>query len=184
MSEAVEECKCALCRNNKDFETPRHLISQIERGDLVIFAGAGISTENRDICIDTLYDRLAHELGVDKTLPFPRLVELYCQQPDGRINFIKEVIDRFDYFSSFSDFYSRMTRFHRAIAPLFMLQEIVTTNWDDFFESECDFDAFVSDNDMPFWTASKRRLLKIHGPIRNLGSMLQLRVIIKSPSGD
>jgi hypothetical protein len=65
-----------------------------------------------------------------------------------------------------------MTRFHRAIAPLYPISDMVTTNWDDFFERECDFDAFVSDADMPLWDASKRRVMKIHGSVRNLGSLV------------
>lgn len=48
----------------------------------------------------------------------------------------------------------------------------MTTNWDDFFERECALDAFVNDSDMPLWNASTRRLMKIHGSIRNLGSIV------------
>lgn len=65
-----------------------------------------------------------------------------------------------------------MTRFHRALAPLYMIKDIVTTNWDDFFERECGLDAFINDNDMPLWNASSRRLMKIHGSIRNIGSIV------------
>jgi hypothetical protein len=53
-----------------------------------------------------------------------------------------------------------------------MIKNVVTTNWDDFFERECDFDAFVNDSDMALWEASDRRLMKIHGSIRNLGSIV------------
>ena len=53
-----------------------------------------------------------------------------------------------------------------------MVTDVITTNWDDFFETECGFDAFVSDSDLPFWDASRRRVLKIHGSVRNLGSIV------------
>ena len=53
-----------------------------------------------------------------------------------------------------------------------MIKTIITTNWDDFFERECDFDAFVNGSDMALWEASERRLMKIHGSIRNLGSIV------------
>ena len=53
-----------------------------------------------------------------------------------------------------------------------MIKNIITTNWDDFFERACNFDAFVNDSDMALWEASERRLMKIHGSIRNLGSIV------------
>jgi len=165
-------CECALCKNNKIFQRPKHLIEELEKGNVVIFAGAGISTENRDVAVSTFYDKIAGELGGKDRPSFSVLMEKYCRQPDGRIKLIRSIKDRFDYFRSFGAFYNDMTRFHRAIAPLFMITEIITTNWDDFFERECDVDAFVADTDMPFWGASSRKLMKIHGPIRNFGSIV------------
>jgi hypothetical protein len=148
------------------------LINELVEGNVVVFAGAGISTENRDHARDTFYDKIAHEVGQKDIISFPELMEKYCNQPDGRIKFVKVLKDHFDYYMSFSDFYKPMTRFHRSISPLYMIDTVVTTNWDDFFERECDFDAFVNDSDMALWGASKRRLMKIHGSIRNLGSIV------------
>ena len=64
-----------------------------------------------------------------------------------------------------------MTRFHRAIAPLYAIMDPVTTNGTSL-RRECDFDAFVNDGDMALWEASDRRIMKIHGSIRNPGSIV------------
>ena len=96
----------------------------------------------------------------------------YCALPDGRIKLLQKIKERLDYFISFDDFYRPMTRFHRAISPLYMVEDIITTNWDDFFERECMIDPFVYNSDMAFWDASSRRLMKIHGSISNFGSIV------------
>ncbi|WP_271623767.1 hypothetical protein [Bradyrhizobium sp. CCBAU 11430] len=44
------ECVCATCASEKDFDFPEHLLDKITSGDVVVFAGAGISTENRAHC--------------------------------------------------------------------------------------------------------------------------------------
>ncbi|MEH2547072.1 hypothetical protein V1283_003717 [Bradyrhizobium sp. AZCC 2262] len=99
-------------------------------------------------------------------------MDAYCAQPDGRIKLLEKIKSRFDYFLSFDNFIRPMTRFHRAISPLHMIKDVVTTNWDDFFERTCNFDAFVYDSDLAFWDASKRRVMKIHGSITNFGSLV------------
>jgi NAD-dependent SIR2 family protein deacetylase len=158
-----EPCTCAFCKGDRQFAVPPHLLEELLKGNVVVFAGAGISTENRVHATTTLYERIAHEIDCEDDISFPELMEKYCAQPDGRIKLIASIKDRFDYFLSFEDFYLPMTRFHRAISPLYMIENVITTNWDDFFERECDFDAFVNDSDMALWGASKRRLMKIHG---------------------
>jgi len=65
-----------------------------------------------------------------------------------------------------------MARFHRAVAPLHMITDVITTNWDDLFESECKFTPFVYDSDLAFWDAAERRVMKIHGSITNFGSIV------------
>jgi len=168
----AEECRCAFCKNDLPFSVPNHLVDELLNGNVVVFAGGGISTENPDHARDTFYRRIASQLKEGHSSSFPELMSKYCSQPDGRIKLIQSIKARFDYFVSFGDFYNQMTRFHRAISPMFMIKDLVTTNWDDFFERECGLDAFVNDSDMPLWNASKRRLMKIHGSIRNLGSIV------------
>jgi hypothetical protein len=168
----AEACQCAFCKNNMAFSIPEHLLQELRRGNVVVFAGAGISTENRDSAQDTFYDRVATELNVEENLSFPALMQRFCDRPDGRINLIRKIKDRFDYFLSFDDFMHQMSRFHKSIGPLYPLKDVITTNWDDFFERVCDFDAFVADSDMAFWQSSERRLMKIHGSIRSPGSIV------------
>lgn len=165
-------CECAFCSNRLPFSFPEHLVNELLAGNIVLFSGAGISTENKSYAQHTFYEQVAHELGCGNSKSFPELMEEYCRQPNGRIRLVTAIKDRFDYFCSFDDFYRDMTQFHRALSPLYMIREIVTTNWDDFFEKECGFDSFVGESDMAFWAAAKRRLMKIHGSIRNLGSLV------------
>lgn len=141
---------------------------------MVVFAGAGISTENKTHSGSTFYEKIHDELNLkpDASPSFPELMSQFCEQPDGRIKLIERIKRRLDYFSSFDQFYDRMSRFHRALAPLFMITDVVTTNWDDFFERECNFTPFVYDSDLAFWDASSRRIMKIHGSITNFGSIV------------
>lgn len=57
------ECVCATCASEKDFDFPEHLLDKITSGDVVVFAGAGISTENRAHCKSTLYEQIKSELS-------------------------------------------------------------------------------------------------------------------------
>lgn len=169
------DCVCAICSNNKSFTPPSHLIEKLSQGEVVLFAGAGISTENKTYCRSTFYEEIQADLGLTDELPFPELMSKFCELPDGRIKLLEKIKGRFDYFRSFDDFYNGMTRFHRAVAPFYLITDVVTTNWDDLFERECDFDSFVYDSDMAFWDASRRRVMKIHGSITNFGSIVATR---------
>jgi hypothetical protein len=148
------------------------LIDKLSSGEVVLFCGAGISTENKTYCQSTFYEEIQADLGIAETLPFPELMSKFCELPDGRIKLLEKIKHRIDYFKAFDGFYNRMTRFHRSIAPLYMITDVITTNWDDFFERESGFDSFVYDGDMAFWDASKRRAMKIHGSITNFGSIV------------
>lgn len=75
----TDECQCAICKNNLSFGLPEHLLAQIKTGNVVIFAGAGTSTENKDHAADTFYDIIAHKVGLeDRTVPFDKLMSLFC----------------------------------------------------------------------------------------------------------
>jgi NAD-dependent SIR2 family protein deacetylase len=167
-----DDCVCAFCRNEINFDFPDHLLDKIAEGEVVLFAGAGISTENKVHCQSTLYEEIRASLATTSDLSFPELMDAFCAQPDGRIKLLEKIKRRFDYFLSFDDFLRPMTRFHRSISPLYMIKDVITTNWDDFFERECKFDPFVYDSDLAFWDASKRRVMKIHGSITNFGSIV------------
>jgi hypothetical protein len=53
-----------------------------------------------------------------------------------------------------------------------MISDVVTTNWDDFFEIEAGLEPFVYDQDLAFVDSSRRRVIKIHGSITNYGSIV------------
>ena len=44
----VKKCKCAYC-DDRAFEVPKDIIEAIKNENLVIFAGAGISTEGKNV---------------------------------------------------------------------------------------------------------------------------------------
>src|SRR5262249_47279095 len=52
------------------------------------------------------------------------------------------------------------------------IETIITTNWDDFFEVECNAVPFVTDKDFVFWKTAGRKVFKIHGSINNVGSIV------------
>jgi NAD-dependent SIR2 family protein deacetylase len=167
-----QNCGCAFCSKEKPFVSSEHLLSAIASGDVVLFVGAGISTENSTYCQSTLYEEVRAELRLSDTPSFPELMSKYCNMPDGRIRLLEKIKARIDYFLSFDDLYRPMARFHRSISPLYMITEVITTNWDDLFEQECKFSPFIYDSDLAFWDAAKRRVMKIHGSISNFGSIV------------
>ena len=44
----TKKCKCAYC-DDRAFEIPKDIIEAIKNENLVIFAGAGISTEGKNV---------------------------------------------------------------------------------------------------------------------------------------
>lgn len=166
-------CKCEDCLRNLAFSIPIHLAEDFVAGKVVLFAGAGISTENKNIGPNRIIDEVAHALkNKNKAATFAELSEKFCQRPNGRINLIKLIKDRFDYIKSFDELYVDATRFHDELATYFPLDTIVTTNWDTYFEDHCAAAPFVQDSDIALWDSAKRKVLKIHGTISNFGSIV------------
>jgi hypothetical protein len=148
------------------------LVQRLVDGEVVVFAGAGISTENPDYSAGTFYEEIRYLVGAQLGISFPALMTKFCDRPDGRVELIDRIKRRFAYFEGFDYFYNRMTRFHRAVRPLYMIRDVITTNWDDFFEREAGFDPIVYDEDLPLLAGARRRVLKIHGSITNIGSIV------------
>lgn len=59
------KCVCEICKNNKDFDLPKQLLEAFRSGDVVIFAGAGVSTEGKTILPYTFYDEIAGDVGIE-----------------------------------------------------------------------------------------------------------------------
>ncbi len=57
------------------------------------------------------------------------------------------------------------TRFHRELATIPTLREIITTNWDTFFERKTGAIPIVAPQDYAFWDIPGRHVFKLHGSI-------------------
>ena len=166
--------QCMFCRNFNEFEIPDFLINELLSDNVILFAGAGISTEGKMVYPYTLYEDISCELGISVTdkIPFSDLMTKYCAQPNGRAKLLRKIRDRFEYIRSFPELYRNATRFHYELATFYFIESIVTTNWDDYFERECAASPFVTSEDFVFWSIPGRKVFKIHGSISNLGSIV------------
>lgn len=148
-------------------------MSELLGGNVTVFAGAGISTESKSVLKASFYESVANEIGKSKPYPiFPELMEEYCRQPNGRLKLLKMIKNRFDNIDSFPELTRWATRFHHELGTFFPIKNIVTTNWDTYFEQFCNATPFVNDHDLAFWEAADRRVLKIHGSVTNYGSIV------------
>jgi hypothetical protein len=89
-----------FCQKKLPFDLPEEIIRATINGDLVIFAGAGVSTETRDIFKETLYEDVLADMEnpPKEELDFPSLMALYCQTNiNGRQKLLQKVKYRFDY---------------------------------------------------------------------------------------
>lgn len=173
MQKKTNNCDCAICKHQHDFDLPLELLNEIFAGNVTIFAGAGISTESENVLNTTLYDTISDLLNItENDLSFPSLMEKFCQRPNGRFKLLNEIKNRFDTIDSFPELKRRASRFHREIGTLFTIKNFITTNWDTYFERYCKATPFITDSDLAFWEVADRRVLKIHGSIDNFSSII------------
>ncbi|NLH46528.1 MAG: hypothetical protein GX451_10470 [Acholeplasmataceae bacterium] len=160
--------------HKKDFDMPNDIIEAVKSERLVLFAGAGISTEKKGCYPRTFYEEIKQEMDLPNSeqLKFSKIMSKYTEQPNGRRNLIRRIRKRFDYVDSFPELYRIATNFHRELSSVYFIRDIITTNWDDYFERECGATPFVSDEDLIFWDLAYRRVLKIHGTVNNYGSLV------------
>ncbi len=166
----VEDCE--ICRYRLGFELPPQLVEACAESRLIVFAGAGVSTETRAVLQDTFRDRIAAELPEgEPDESFPALMQRYTETKSRR-ELLQRIVERFDYIDAFPELRDNATRFHRELATLFYVQDIVTTNWDPYFEQETGALPFVTDKDFALSDMPGRRVFKIHGSVMNLGSII------------
>lgn len=168
-------CHCAFCQNNLPFELPEEIIDATINGSLVIFAGAGISTETTKVFQETLYEDVLADLQnpLDKNLDFPSLMSLYCKSnKNGRQKLLQKIKMRFDYCRQFSELYDEASEFHRELSSIYTIKTIITTNWDDYFEMESGAIAITIPEDFAFYNLPDRKVFKIHGSISNYGTII------------
>jgi len=163
-----------MCRDRHAFIVPDHLLKQLSKQNVVIFAGAGVSTETASVFPWSLYDEIHESLGLaeDNKPAFSKLMSLYCARPDGRRELLERVRARLAYIRGFPEIYRAATRFHRELSTLFYVDTYVTTNWDDFFERECGATPLVNAEDFVFWNVGGRKVFKLHGSVSNFGSVI------------
>jgi hypothetical protein len=138
-----------------------------------VFAGAGVGTENRSVMPRTLYEEVAAEIGLDPLagLSFPAVMSEYERLHD-RSSLLQKVKHRLDYIDSFPQIRSLAIRFHTELSTVYSISEIVTTNWDTYFEASCGANPIVAPDDYAFWTMPGRKVFKIHGSMNNVGSIV------------
>ena len=68
-----------MCQNRQEFMVPDHLMKQLTSRKVVIFAGAGVSTETPTVFPWSFYDEIHETLGLsEENKPaFPKLMSLF-----------------------------------------------------------------------------------------------------------
>ncbi|MEP0392713.1 MAG: SIR2 family protein [Erythrobacter sp.] len=171
-SDPENACECAICSLRIDFEMDEHLLEEIEQGRCVIFAGAGVSTETDGAHSFSFFEQLAAKVDGEEPNDFCSLIDAFEDRPNGRQKLIEEIRSRFQYIDSWRELREAATRFHKSVATAPYFREIITTNWDRYFEDVISATPFVYDSDLAFWNSASRPVLKIHGSIDNLSSIV------------
>lgn len=148
-----ESCSCLHCKGNRAFEMPDQLAHACKSGDLVIFAGAGISTENPVVMSSTLYSSAREEVLSNRPncFPsadpsFPSVMTAYEKQ-FGRHVLLQRIKKHLDFVDSFPRLSILASEFHRELSSIYTISDIVTTNWDNYFERYTKAQPFVLDDD-------------------------------------
>lgn len=162
---------CLNCGLDYEFDMPLEILQAAHSRDLVLFAGAGISTELPSVFPRTFYDSIRDEMSADDSTSFPELMQKFTAQ-HGRPELVRRLKHRLDYVDSFPSIRRQARKFHSALATMPYLEDIVTTNWDTYFEDETDATPFVSGEDFIFHNLPGRRVYKIHGSIYTLSTLI------------
>lgn len=168
----AEQDGCSVCHLDHAFEMPGEIVEAAHRRSLVIFAGAGISTEVPAVFPHTLYETIREMLGSDQdATSFPDLMSAF-EERHGRPRLFRAIKRRFDYVDSFTRPHNAATAFHSELATMPYIEDILTTNWDTYFERLCNATPLVTGRDYAFHDMARRRVYKIHGSISNPSSMV------------
>lgn len=164
---------CHYCKHKKEFFMPREIIEAVNSNKLVVFAGAGISTENSNVFPWRFFDEIKGDLGLsdDDNLAFAEIMEIFVDEFD-RKELLQRIKKRFDYTEAFPELYRRAVAFHKELSTIQTVKEIFTTNWDDYFEKECGAIPITTDEDFAFWDLPQRKVLKLHGSVSSYGSIV------------
>lgn len=170
-----EGVKCAECGDDLEAPIPERLTEDCHAGQIVLFVGSGASTESHNVMPHTFYDEIASALGgVSPEVAFPDVMTAFVEK-EGRTALLTRFFNRMSYIDSFPRLYDGATRFHRGVAQIPFLREVITTNWDDYFEREADAVPLVAGADFDYWDLPRRKVLKVHGSVLNPGSVIASR---------
>jgi len=150
---------------------PEEIMDAALAGELLIFAGAGISTESRRAYGGTFAERIAGELGLKEMPSFPALMSAY-EATHGRRQLLQRIRARLDYVDAFPDLQRLVTRFHHALATAYFLRYVITTNWDTYFEDYAAATPIVIPEDYAFSDVDGRKVFKLHGSMHNLSTIV------------
>ena len=170
------DCECAICSNNKPFDMPKEIIDAAVKEELVLFCGAGVSTEKKTVLPHSFYSNIRDELDITDDLSFSDLMQKYTDIPNGRRNLLKKIRERFKYIDSFPELHRQATTFHRELSEIYQIKTIITTNWDTYFEDYCGAVPITIPEDISLFDESSRHVLKIHGSINNLSSIVATKL--------
>lgn len=135
---------CICCENHNDFTLPKDVIDAALNHDLILFCGAGISTETRKVMPYTFYNEIKKilvdsNIDIRDDMPFSQVMSLYCKnQRNGRQKLYQKIQNRFQMIKNFPELYNSATEFHKEIRQIPQINTVITTNWDTYFEDECD----------------------------------------------
>lgn len=169
VSKKLKTNTCILCESDIDFEVSNTLLHQIVNNDVVIFAGAGVSTERKNCFDSSFYSDICQNIGVNphnSTFSFSDIMSKFVRQTKGKKELLNQILYRIEYANDFPEIGRKVTEFHKILSNIPYFQDIVTTNWDTFFEEYCDALPIILDKDFVFSNyTNKRKVYKLHGSI-------------------
>lgn len=170
------EHRCDECGDDVDIALPERLVEDVHRGRVLLFVGSGASSETHNVLGGyTFYEHIRSLLGeTNAEVAFPDLMSQFVAR-FSRAELLTEFVARLRNIDSHPFFHRRATRFHRAVGQIPFVREIVTTNWDDYFETETGAIPLVEGSDFDYWDLPHRKALKIHGSVLNPGSVVATR---------
>src|SRR4029077_5004369 len=163
------------CGADVDVPLPERLVEDTHQGNVLLFVGSGASTEAHNVIGHTFYDEIQGKLdGASSETPFPDLMTAFVSRV-SRAALVTAFVARLRYINSHPFFHRRATRFHTAVGQIPFFREIVTTNWDDYFETKTGAIPLVEGSDFDYWDLDQRKVLKVHGSVLNPGSIVATR---------
>lgn len=166
-----DDASCINCGLDYDFDLPSTFVDAAHRGNLVVFAGAGVSTEVPAVFPTTFYDEIRARISREESTSFPEVMGAF-EAEFGRQELLRSLKHRLNYVDSFPSLRRQARKFHRELATMPYLRDIITTNWDTYFEEECLATPFTSGGDFTFHEMPGRRVYKIHGSISTLSTLV------------